>query len=75
MKNEFLDYNSKKNILCLLNFVMDKIFLKKERMKKRSYILIILKFFCLLLFYIILGIKMNLWYWLCDFYLRIFFYI
>lgn len=36
MKNEFLDYKSKKNILCLLNFVMDKIFLKKERMKKKK---------------------------------------
>lgn len=38
MKNEFLDYKSKKNILCLLNFVMDKIFLKKERMKKKEVI-------------------------------------
>lgn len=38
MKNEFLDYKSKKNILCLLNFVMDKIFLKKERMKKEEVI-------------------------------------
>lgn len=75
MKNEPLDHNSKKNTSCLSNFVMDKISPKKERMKKRSYILIILKFSCLSLPYIISGIKMNPRYRLCDLHLRTFSHI
>lgn len=36
MKNEPLDHKSKKNTSRLSNFVMDKIFPKKERMKKKK---------------------------------------